>query len=366
MKIEILAIKRAFSGMALAVFTVFGGCGGGSGDSSGERAFVVNGGSGSISVIDVESRSVVSTFELNSRVPGTTWPHHIYFSPNESRIAVAAPGVDLSAGHEGEAPNGGGAHGGAAATLRMSDSLGAGEPHFIVLDTSGGIIKAVPLEGMNHNAAFSPDGSEIWTTHTEGGMVLVFDATSFNRKNEIPVGKEPLEVTFSADGSSAFVANSGSANVSVIDISSKSVIGTVPVGEGPVGAWPGEDNHMYTDNEQGQSITEIDVASRKALSVIDLGFMPAYAAYNLSTEELWVTNPEEGMVHLYSKKSGAWSEVGSVESGPGAHAISFTRDFTEALVTNQEGASVSVIDAVLRKHLTTIPVGIKPNGIVVR
>ena len=82
-----------------AVLTV--GCGNDKSTSPGSAnitypaAFVVNGESNSISVIDLATDEVRQTIAL----PGVSWPHHIYLSPAKDKLALGIPGTDLSGGH---------------------------------------------------------------------------------------------------------------------------------------------------------------------------------------------------------------------------------------------------------------------------
>jgi YVTN family beta-propeller protein len=93
---------------------------------------------------------------------------------------------------------------------------------------------------INHNAIFSPDGTEIWTSQmTDAGKVLVYDAGTMALKKTIEVGMEPAEITMSADKQYAFVANGKSNSVTAIRLSDKTVAKTITVGEDPVGASPG-------------------------------------------------------------------------------------------------------------------------------
>jgi DNA-binding beta-propeller fold protein YncE len=58
--------------------------------------------------------------------------------------------------------------------------------------------KVVELPVPNHNAIYSPDGSEIWTSQMQDrGQVLVYDAATLTLKNTIAVGRQPAEITFS-------------------------------------------------------------------------------------------------------------------------------------------------------------------------
>ena len=316
-------------------------------------AYVVNGENSSLSVINLNNNEVQETIELmadNGEM--AMWPHHLslYSIFDIHRLVVAVPGMDLSAGHSGG----------------MEDMNG----QLMIVDAvKGKIVKTLELPASNHNAAFSPDGREIWTSQMRhDGTVLVYDAQTYALKNTIIVGGEPAEVSFSADGSKAYVANGADNTVSIIDPATKQVLKTVAVGAEPVGAWVGTDGKMYVDNEEGQTITVLDVTTDEIIQTIDLGFMPGSAAHNGPAKELWVTDPDHGMVHYWTwdDTSGHWAHGEMFETAAGAHAIAFTADGKTAYVTNQMAASVSVIDVNTHTKIKDIPVGKKPNGIVLK
>lgn len=308
-------------------------------------AYVVNGADNSISVIDLSNNEIKSTRKLYK----AEWPHHISLNPDKSVFAVAAPGTDLSGGHAGH---------------------GSDEPkgRIIIVDAkTGKKEERITLNKMNHNAIFSPDGSELWTSQMEEeGKVRVYDTKDYKLKFSISVGNMPAEVTFSQDGVYAFVANGGSDNVTAIRVSDKTVSATINVGDNPVGAWRGSDNKMYVDNEHGKSISVIDVSSLQVEETISLGFTPAMAAYNSSLNELWVTDTENGKAVYFQRVANQWVYAGEIPTGSGAHAIVFSNDNLKAYVTNQVSGTVSVIDVNSKSIITDITVGSKPNGIVLR
>jgi YVTN family beta-propeller protein len=259
--------------VALSMVGIFGGgaCSGMSSGPSTEQVssidrsalYVVNGGDASISVLDASSLASLGTIRLN----GARYPHHLGLSPDRSRLVVAIPGIDLSAGH------GGGDHAGHGGSM-------AAESFLLILDARTGETRNVRrMDAPSHNGAFSSDGQEIWTAQmSTPGEGLVLDAESLETRHRIPVGDSPAEVSFSPDGGSAFVANGGSDSVTVIDVATKSVLKTLGVGDGPVGAWPGADGVMYVDNEQGRSISAIDASKLEVVRNYALGFTPAMAA----------------------------------------------------------------------------------------
>lgn len=315
-----------------------------------DALFVVNGGDASISVIDPATTSVLGTI----RIANGDFPHHVSLSPEHEYLAVAIPGMDLSQGHKGVG------QGGAAGNGEMMAAV------LVMEATTGKTVVARRLEMMNHNAAFSPDGKEIWTSQMAmPGSVLVLDAKTLATKQTINVGDMPAEVTFAKSGLLAFVANNMSNDVTVIDVATKAVMKTIPVCDGPVGAWTGNDGVMYTDCESGQALAAIDSQSLNETRRYSLGFMPGMAATPPgAVGELWVTNSDTGSV-VFNTTSGDM-KTGELPTAAGAHGIGFSGDGLTAFVTNQAANNISVIDIASRTVRTTIPVGQKPNGLVFR
>lgn len=310
-------------------------------------AFVVNGESNDVDVINLSDLTHQDHISLN----GATFPHHINLSPDKTKLAVAITSTDLSGGHD---PGG------------MDGMEGF---KVIVLNSyTGRTEKEILLPKMPHNGVFNRDGSELWIAQEdeEQSQVLVYNTGNWRLEHTIKVGKGLSEVTFSADGSKVFAANTADATVSLIDPNTKTVLGTVPVGKDPVGAWPAANGYMYVDNETDQTVTEIAVASGAVTETIPLGFKPGYVAYHPSSQELWVSDATDGKVVFYRKANAQWAKQGDISTGADAHAIAFSKNGATAYVTNQGAGTVSVIRVANHTVSSTIPVGKKPNGLVLR
>ncbi len=309
-----------------------------------DAVYVVNGGdgmTGSISVINAETNTVAGTIQLMNAM----WPHHIYLSRDGSKLVVAIPGMDLSMGH------------GTGQQAMMPGAVA-------VLDArTGATIKSTLLPTMNHNALFSPDQTEIWTSQMMMmGSVLVLDAKTLATKQSIAVGQMPAEVTFSPDGRRAFVADGMSNDVSVIDVARKTVSATIPVGMTPVVPSQARNGLVYVDDEEGMQVSAIDRRSQAVRLTYDLGFTPGYAKLG-PDGHLWVTDVA-GRVVLFSQAAPVRQHVITV--GAGAHGIAFSSDGNTAYVTNQMANTVSVIDVDSLRVKATINVGVKPNGLLFR
>jgi len=309
---------------------------------TGDAVYVVNGGDNSISVIDPGPNKVIGTIMLKNAM----YPHHIYLSHDKSMLALAVPGMDMSGGHQGA----------------MDGMHGA----VMVLDAkTGATMTSTMLDQVNHNAIFSADDTEIWTTQMMmGGKVLVLDAMKLTTKATIDVGDMPAEVTFSPDNKLAFVANGMSNNVSVIDVATKKVLKTVSVGNDPVVPNPGTDGKMYVDCEEGKQVAVVDPASQTVTLTYNLGFTPGMARTTPAGTELWVTDGDNGKVVF--DMVGQDKKMGEAATGAGAHGIAFSADGRTGYVTNQGAGTVSVIDVSTHKVTATIQVGAKPNGLAFR
>jgi YVTN family beta-propeller protein len=318
-----------------------GGCSGALPEPlEGNAVWVVNGGSGTLSVIDAERQQLLGTVGLG----GARYPHHINMSPDRAWLVVSAPGMDLSQGH---------AH------------HGAGKGSLLLLEaTTGALRTSRELEVGAHNGAFSPDGSEVWAAQMDhSGKVLVLDARTLRTRATLPAGDTPGEVTFAPNGRYAFVANGGSHDMTIIEVASKSVVRTLPVGRGPVGAWPGGDGFMYVDNEADKSLTAIDASSLEVVRTYALGFTPAMVA-TAPNGELWVADADNGRVVIFA--AGSTQQAGEVATGAGAHGVAFSADGATAYVTNQQAGTLSLIDVATRTERKELRVGDKPNGLLFR
>jgi len=306
-------------------------------------AYIVNGGSNTISVIDLATETVKETIELN----GATFPHHIYLSPDKATMAVAITSTDLSGGHGGH-------------------TGGTGGYKVLIIDAVKGTIHhEIALTKLPHNAVYSPDGKELWVSQADmQSSVNVYNTTDYSLIKSIAVGGGLSETTFSTDGSKVFAANTMDSSVSVINPATKMVDKTIAVGGDPVGAWPGMNGYMYVDNEHDQTISEIKVSNLTVTATINLGFKPGYVAFYHHTDELWVSDATNGKVVYYKMQGGSWTKIGEITTGADAHAIAFNTDGSKAYVTNQSAGTVSVINPTTHQVTKTITVGTKPNGVI--
>jgi len=311
------------------------------------KAYVVNGGSNTISVIDLNDLNVKNIIQLTEI---GRFPHHINLSTDGKKLVVATPEHDFTLGH--------------AALHNATNKKGG----IVVIDTkTGSTLLKIAVPNTNFNAVFSVDGSEIWSASAiHSGEMFIYDATNGVLKTKVALGADPSEVVFSKDGKYVFVALGESSFVYVINSQTKAIVKTIKVDAFPTNVWTGIDNKIYVENKVAQTINIIDTKTLTVIDYLDVVFTPGQIAYNETLNELWICQAGENKIAYFERKNNLWSLKGTIITGDDAHAITFSKDMKRAFVVNQKGNTVSVIDA--NTHLKTkdISVGSLPNGIVLK
>ena len=310
-------------------------------------ALVINGGENSISLIDIKTLADKGKIYLKN--PGNTFAHHIYFAKDFSKISIALPEFDFSNSHD---------------LLHITKVLG----HIMVLKTSDvSVSSKFPVSFANHNAIFSIDNKEIWTSLvSHSGKIQVFDANSQELIKEIPVGPDPSEVIFAKNGELALVACGETSFLTVIDTKSKSIIKELKIDPFPTNVWPGwADDIVFVENSNKKSLNIADLTQMKVIDYIDFSFSPGFSIFNKVTNELWICGKGANLVHVFEKKDGVWKEKSTIKTEDDPHQIAFINNSKKAIVVNQKSNSAQIFDTESKTELKKINTGLKPNGIAV-
>ena len=138
---------------------------------------------------------------------------------------------------------------------------------FVMLDRQGQIIRRDYPVGVEASlgssaivsktsfmvAALSPDGSRLAVTSYNGNAVFLINTATDQMIKQIPVGREPLDITYSPDGRYLFTVNNLDNTVTVIDTADYSVIGEIPTGKAPtsISVLPNGRQAYVTDENSG-------------------------------------------------------------------------------------------------------------------
>jgi YVTN family beta-propeller protein len=91
-----------------------------------------------------------------------------------------------------------------------------------------------PAEGgaPSHGIGIAPDGKTLWVNSSYANAVFIYSLPDLKPSGYVKVGEVPDWISFTPDNK-VYIANSGSNSVSVIDVATRKEIGRIPVGEVP-------------------------------------------------------------------------------------------------------------------------------------
>ena len=275
--------------------------------------YVVNAGAtganGSVTVIDAEHNAVVATIPVHRQ------PLSIDLDADGARAYIANSGsnsvsvIDLKARREiaqfgvGEqpvaarlAPDG--------KTLVVANQQGNS---VTIMDPSDGHVRAV-FAGCPGAAspAILPDSSKAFVACSAGHQVMVIALeNSKTRPNQpdqlealMDVGRAPVDLAMKPDGGEIFVSNSLSDSVSEIYNTTDEVADTYMIGADPVRGLVSQDNSLlYVANQRSQEVTVYSIVDgRRVAPSLHVGDGPAAMAFSAAGHLLFVVDRRSGDV----------------------------------------------------------------------
>jgi len=126
------------------------------------------------------------------------------------------------------------------------------------VDTGEKIASIPNLKGV-HGVAFAPDRNRGYISNGRGNTVTVFDLTTRQVLEEVPVtGKNPDSIMYEPVSGRVFTFNGGTANATAIDAATNKVVGTIDLGGKPEFAVHDGKGVVYVNNEDKSEVIGFD------------------------------------------------------------------------------------------------------------
>ncbi len=252
-------------------------------------AYVTNNTTGTVSVIDTRTQTVVQTISAGSGPRGLT------LSPDGSRLYVAN--------------NGAGAN---SVTVYGVSTLN-GQLTTLTTLTSG---LTTPRE-----VAVSPDGSRLYVVNQGANSVRVFDTATNTALTTINVGAQPTAIATNAAGTRAYVTNFNDKTVSVINTATNTVVATANTGNGPLKIVVSPDgSRFYVANSTDGTISQFNASDNSSIGAAISTNGATIGGLGITPDGsfLYAVNQQNDLVALFSVGSnGALSSLGTKGIGLG-------------------------------------------------
>lgn len=195
--------------------------------------------------------------------------------------------------------------------------------------------------------------------------IAVVDTVARKVVQVLHAGSDPEQFALSPDGSRLFVANEDAATMSVVEVASGRVVGRVPVGREPEGVGITPDGRwVLVTNESDNSVSIIDSGTLKIVKAVQVGKRPRDVAFTPDGGTAYVSGEFDSSVYRMAVPQGAPVErVLQLRKEARPMAVVLDSKRGRLYVSTGRGGTVAVIDSASHKLLAEIPVGTRPWGI---
>jgi len=309
------------------------------------EVYVVNSVDGTVSVIDAQKNAVAATIPVHRK------PYFIDVSTN---------------GHRGYVAN-------------------SGSNNVSVLDLDRrkeiAVIGVGEAPGM---ARISPDNETLLVTNRMGGSVTLIDGQTLKVRSVFPNCPGATDAVILPDSSKGFVACSGGHQVMVLALARKTpttemeksdhLLDFLDVGKSPVNlAMKPDGGEIFVSNFDSNTVSEIATGANEVGGASLIGEHPSHGIVSPDNSTLWVSNFSANTVGVYSIDDGL--RINAIQAGHGPDALAFSGAGNLLFVANSRSGDVSVIRATsyspkgerkIGALFTMLPAAKQPNAIAVK
>jgi YVTN family beta-propeller protein len=266
-------------------------------NSTSDRVYVLNTTSGTVSVLDGKTDTVVATVNVGK------WPYVLAANPAENKVYVSnifrnAITIIDGATNTTKTVNAGSADAMVIDAKRNKVFLlGYEASSLLVLNGSDNSLSRMPVGAVHlWGIALDDTSATLYVTRIGNGDVVAIDENA-HTFTPIGSGQLPCAVAVNAKTNTVYVANYGDDSVTVIDGVKRVAVTTVLVGSRPLAiAVDSQNNRIYVANMHGNSVTVIDGSSNKVVATLPAGSNPYAIALDAAGAALFVANLGEPSV----------------------------------------------------------------------
>ncbi len=307
------------------------------------KAFVLNHGSNSVTVIDGNTRAVIATVKTGAG------PEGLAVNPVTSKVYVANPGdgsvtVIDGATNTVAATVRAGSYPQAIAVNPATNKIYVANNYSHSVTVIDGATYATQTLRVGQGAraiVANPITAKIYTVNYGSRDATEIDGAA-NTVTSIPAGKHPWAIAMDTRANKIYVVNEDSANVSIIDGATGSTK-NVTVGDLPfaVAVNPAT-NTGYVLSYLANTMAVIDAVSGTVTKTLTLASRPSAIAVNPNTNQIYVGNQKTASVTVVDGKTNL--VVGTVKAGSIPYAMAVDAASNQVYVVNLGSDTVTVID----------------------
>lgn len=149
----------------------------------------------------------------------------------------------------------------------------------------------------SNNIVINRAGDELYVANIDVPTVTIIDVKTKKKKIEIPVGREPRQLTLSPDEQFLYVSCMYDHRVDIISLKKQKVVGHIETGIEPFGLVTSQDGRwLYVANYRSGTLSIVDLQSRRVKKDIAIGHRPRTVTITADGKKLYVPHYLEGKI----------------------------------------------------------------------
>jgi YVTN family beta-propeller protein len=209
------------------------------------------------------------------------------------------------------------------------------------------------------------------------GMLAIVDPSSLHIVARVPAGPDPHEIEASPDGKLAYISNYGGLDsalntISVVDLASRKALPPINLGAlRSVHGFAFAGDKLYFTAETNKVIGRYDPATQTVDWVLGTGQDRTHmVVVSASLDRIFTSNVSSGTISIIEQSSSpaggtpqgsprkTW-HITNIPAGRGAEGFEVSPDGKELWAANAQDATVTIIDIASKQVMETLPIAVR-------
>jgi DNA-binding beta-propeller fold protein YncE len=224
----------------------------------------------------------------------------------------------------------------------------------IIATKDRSVVRRIPVPGVVHHTAVTPDGRYAVVTHPDIGAISVIDLSRYSVVKTVKTGELPNYAAVTRDGKYVYVSNGGDSTVAEISVSDWKVRRVLAAGKNPEHmVLTADDRTLYVSNASEGTVSEIALSEDKLVRTFKIGGLLHGIDLSDDGKIVFVSGTEGNKVAAIDRNSGI---IRSATLGPSPYHLAVIPGTGKIYVSSAEAAKVWVLDAETLGVVNEIPI----------
>jgi len=206
----------------------------------------------------------------------------------------------------------------------------------------GQVVRRIPVEGLTHHTAVSPDGRVAIAVHSASDRISIVNLETMTVAKTLKTGAAPNYAVFSRDGTRLYVSNSGANTVSEIDTARWTILRELPGGKKPEHLSVSHDGKtLYVAAVDGAEVSALDLAAGTPAKTYATGKGPHGLALSVDGRWLFAAGLEDGSLVRWDLSTGAAQRI---ELKPAPYHVEYVDAVKKLYVSSRIEPKIWILD----------------------